>query len=53
MTEKKPDRRALEKTTADLSRLLQGKNFGSLKEANAFLKKIVIVQKIIIIFFPL
>jgi hypothetical protein len=35
------DRRALEKSTADVTRLLQEQEFGSVEEANAFLEGIL------------
>lgn len=41
MTGKIPDRRAMEKTTSDLSRLLEGKDFDSEEEVNEYLKKMV------------
>jgi tetratricopeptide (TPR) repeat protein len=36
-----PDRRALEKTLADLGRLLNEREFGSVEEANAFLQQLM------------
>lgn len=41
-----PDRRAMEKTMADLSRLLEGREFDSQEEVNAFLQQAVKDRKV-------
>ena len=46
MSNKIPDRRAIEKTTSDLSRLLQGKNFKSKEELKEYLNGMVKGNKI-------
>lgn len=46
MKDKIPDKRAMEKTASDLSRLLQGQNFKSEEEWNAYLDGVVQGKKI-------
>jgi len=46
MNNKIPDRRAMEKTTSDLSRLLQGKNFESKEDLKTYLDGMVKGKKI-------
>ena len=46
MSNKIPDKRAMEKTTSDLSRLLQGQDFESEEDLKAYLDDMVKVKKI-------